>query len=696
MKIFTRNNVTYQGKQRVLLLTAEKEQISYCDAVIKDILALSNCAVFQFDPNEEIEIRDFSIGILIVSKNLLDDKNRIDFIRKNMMDNNQHIIPIAVESDVMGTFDNEFGSVHCIEKKENTEEYHNELRSYLEELLVQDPTLENIKDAFDHRIFLSYRKIDIEKTERVIRFLRQDKNLKEVAIWYDKYLVPGENYADEIKTEIENCDVFILIATKKLFENQGDILNYVERIEYPLAKKYNKTIIVINVDNVEEKTLYDHFDKINGIIKYGRKNELKKIFKSNFIAASNARDNDQYRRYLRGIAFMNGIFTEVDIKNGIRLMSSAASNGCKEALSELGNMYALGNRIDQNFPNASEYYLQLIDAVEKSGTVREFPHCYNNYAHALLQSEISNNKYFEAISVLDDGIANLKANNSEDREFTFYYALTLASYQKIISTALYDDVPLQQNYIQKQKNALKDSILICRKLLDEKYEDKIMGLLVTLEFEIAERKETVLEKERAYNIAINDQRMMYEKNPLVNEMNFLQQLSITSLLMMVDGNKDTVKKWVKEGLDLCNTITNEIYDEVKYKQIKIVRDRFVFVHEYLSYDFLFLLHKYNTYLQEDTNSDSELLGGLLALELEFIKRDQIIKNDVLREIKTTIQYLKNNGIRKENHYYYIMLSLEYEYKNIEYGGSINPFSYINDCKKLLAQSLFLWDLGFRS
>ena len=108
-------------------------------------------------------------------------------------------------------------------------------------MLISDETAQKVRDAFDAYIFLSYRRDDRAKAQELMRLFHKDSSCKSVAIWYDEFLRPGENFDQSIQRMLEDGDVFTLLVTHNMVKED----NYVLREEYPKAKELELSLIHI-------------------------------------------------------------------------------------------------------------------------------------------------------------------------------------------------------------------------------------------------------------------------------------------------------------------------------------------------------------------------------------------------------------------------------------------------------------------
>ena len=65
-----------------------------------------------------------------------------------------------------------------------------------------------------------------------MRLIHENKEFRDIAIWYDEFLVPGEGFNEAIVGAFRKSSLFAMAVTPHL-EEEG---NYVMRVEYPMAR----------------------------------------------------------------------------------------------------------------------------------------------------------------------------------------------------------------------------------------------------------------------------------------------------------------------------------------------------------------------------------------------------------------------------------------------------------------------------
>jgi hypothetical protein len=69
-----------------------------------------------------------------------------------------------------------------------------------------------------------------------MKLIHKNEFCRDIAIWYDEFLTPGENFNDSIRAALCKSDLFVLTVTPNLVNEP----NYVEATEYPMALEEQK------------------------------------------------------------------------------------------------------------------------------------------------------------------------------------------------------------------------------------------------------------------------------------------------------------------------------------------------------------------------------------------------------------------------------------------------------------------------
>lgn len=319
--------------------------------------------------NELQEIfNEIQLVVFAVSSHFLYEKNRAKDLELPLaMENHIPILPIMLENGLGYEFSNNCAKIQVVSRyvtDPTATPYEEVLETFLNSVLIGDELAEKVRTAFDAYVFLSYRKKDRSHAHRLMRLIHENEAFRDIAIWYDEFLVPGEGFNEAIKAAFEKSSLFAMTVTPHL-EEEG---NYVMRVEYPMARdrqKDDEKYLIIPVEmyepkdavdgkdwRIDPKNLVDHnefkYHDIRDMQDEHRRPELSKAFLSALERiALKENDGSAVHRFFIGLAYLNKIDVEKDYDKALKLIKSAAEDEhpCMEATEKLADMYLHGEGV---------------------------------------------------------------------------------------------------------------------------------------------------------------------------------------------------------------------------------------------------------------------------------------------------------------------------------------------------------------
>ena len=375
----TRGMSAPKGKPRVYFSCHPADFNTAFPLITEDILKHSNCAIwYDTEPSvpaneQELEeiLSDMQLAVFAVTSVFLEEENRARNVELPLaMKHHVPVLPIMLENGLGYKFSNTCAKIQVVSKYVNdptATPYEEVLETFLNSVLVGDELAEKVRNAFDAYVFLSYRKKDRSHAQRLMRLIHENPQFRDIAIWYDEYLVPGEAFNDAIKDAFAKSSLFAMAVTPHL-EEEG---NYVMRVEYPMAR--DREI----VDERFEVVPVEMYEKKNGIfgkpwrIKQARlkkckdfkyteitdlkdehqRTELDRAFIEALARmAKKPNDGSAQHRFFIGLAYLNGIDMEVDPEKALELLESASKDRepCMDATAKLADMYRNGEGVEAN------------------------------------------------------------------------------------------------------------------------------------------------------------------------------------------------------------------------------------------------------------------------------------------------------------------------------------------------------------
>ena len=348
------------GKPRVFFTCHPADFERSFEKICADIFATQNCAIFYTPDMEyripqedmELDITGMNLFVIPVSLKLLLEPNRamdVDF--PFAQNHGITVLPIMIDSGVESVYarPDKFGKrqyLDSITTDTTAVPYAEKLKKFLQSVLVDDEIAQRIRRAFDAYIFLSYRKKDRRFANDLMRLIHKEPLCRDIAIWYDEYLVPSEEFDENIRKALEKSELFTLLVTPNLINEE----NYVRTHEYPQARNSGKPILPIEAKKTDRKELEKQFEGIpkcinakdGDIVTQALLERIKKI-------ATAENDSELEHNFLIGLAYLDGIDMEVNRERAVKLITSAAEAGLIEAMEKLYDMYNAGIGVELDY-----------------------------------------------------------------------------------------------------------------------------------------------------------------------------------------------------------------------------------------------------------------------------------------------------------------------------------------------------------
>ena len=357
LKIKTRTNTDPFGKPKVYFAAHPRDFSKYFSDISELIFEYSDCVIFYKDTELDYsdmehlsDVEEMQLVVAPISSKLLTDGtsvlNEINFAREKRIP----ILPIMVEVGLTDIFNKAFTNLQYVDKtsKDPTSiSFDKKIEMFLSSVLINDELSEKIRAAFDAYVFLSYRKKDREHAQKLMRLVHKNPECRDIAIWYDEFLIAGEDFNHSIKRALCKSDLFLLAVTPNLVNEH----NYVEEVEYPMAIEEGKPVLPVEMVPTDKGSLSDRFKDIPS----STPAEAELISKNLILAIERValRKNDSPEHtYFIGLAYLSGIDVEVNLDMASELITEAAEAGLYEAVDRLVTMYRNGIGVARSYESA--------------------------------------------------------------------------------------------------------------------------------------------------------------------------------------------------------------------------------------------------------------------------------------------------------------------------------------------------------
>lgn len=372
-KYYTRGNSSPQGKQRIYFTAYPDDYDRYFDIIRKDILNRQDVAIFYLDggtTSDEVEDYELRLGemqlfVVPVTTKLLTKTNRaMEVDVPFAFEHHIPVLPLMQESGLDDIFNKKFGDLQYLDKH-NTDPtaipYEKKLTKYLESVIVGDELAKKVRAAFDAYIFLSYRKKDRKYAQELMKLIHSNPICRDIAIWYDEFLTPGENFNESIRAALEKSELFALAVTPNLINE----INYILTTEYPLACEMGKKILPAEMEATDRNKLGELYADLPELIANGDSSALAARL-SDLLEAVAVRENDTdpQHNFFIGLAYLGGIDVEVNHERAVELITAAAEADYIPAIEKLVSMYQEGIGVKHNKEEAIRWSKQRVRVME--------------------------------------------------------------------------------------------------------------------------------------------------------------------------------------------------------------------------------------------------------------------------------------------------------------------------------------------
>ncbi|BFL77278.1 hypothetical protein SKB0068_00500 [Staphylococcus hominis subsp. novobiosepticus] len=345
------------GEKKRLYIAHHHEDLKSAEQIIYDILENFECGCYiDVDPLSDIDIderkayiQQMDIIVLVVTKKFLMNSNiglNTDF--KIAKENKLIVLPILIESNLQNEFNSVVGHYHIINKNNST--YKEQLKDFFDKNFNTYKRLIERENPYKGKVFISYRKKDKVLLMKLLDYISNLNYFDPLEIWYDDYLIPGENYNEVIEESIRNCDFVLFLITENCLERN----NYIENKEYPKAVQYRKKIIPVTFDDIKMPYINEIYKGLEEIINLNENSDvleqriryipnLTKIFVNKLTAEEMGE---------LAIDHLDNHKSNKSNSKGLKLLVSAAKRRYNPAMYRLGNLYLEGIMLEKNLDKA--------------------------------------------------------------------------------------------------------------------------------------------------------------------------------------------------------------------------------------------------------------------------------------------------------------------------------------------------------
>ncbi len=559
LKFISSGSIVPRDAQKIYFSCHEKDLTVYLNDISDIVLEYGNCAVFynsapssSFDEEDKVALSEMQAFIVPVTHRFLSEESRsLNYEVPFAVENNIPILFLMMEKDLQTDFNEKCGNLHLISAIDDPD-FDRKAISFLEKVLVSEELTRKIKDSFGAYIFLSYRKKDKEHAKRLMRLIHKDERLRDVAIWYDEFLMSGEDFNKSIENALKKSKVFALAVTPNLLEKG----NYIMSTEYPMAQREGKEIIPVELVDTDKSKLSQSYAGIPSPVRGESKDLYSRL--ENGVCAPATRMKNAEHDYLIGLAYLNGVDVETDKEKAIKIITEASCSGYAPAKEKLAELYSLGDGVGRNLYRAielrNELHSQYKDAIRKNRSLADILGLGRNSVEAdglyneLYLSDCNDTDRRSHARIITEALKILEENGaSRNRELLE----VLAHIYSVIGSDVALSELLPYNDIEKARMLVKSAELYNELVkTDKKYESELAHVYSVLGnlLYLTDKEEAYRMKSRAMEIYSS---RLKENTAYAYELS--REINGVSELAIELDYYDEAEKLAKKSISILNT-----------------------------------------------------------------------------------------------------------------------------------------------
>lgn len=480
MDIKTRGDLNPDRKPKVYFTAYSNDVAQYVDIVSEMIQNAQNCAVYYDKDVKNIDVENIKLMQLVViaiTGNFVHKESEAyNVVFKCAVENHIPVLPIIVEqlnSTELTKLNDMLGNIQCLDycsKDVTALSFDSKLSKYLKEVLIGDELAEKLKSAFDAYIFLSYRKMDRAYANKLIRLIHSNDFARDVAVWFDEFLVPGEKFDASIERALRSSDLFMISVTPNILNNPGEKPNYVQDIEYPLASDINKKILPVEMVKTSRSELQEQYRGIPECVGIEDEERFSQELLKSLGNVIKTNEDDPKHNFFIGLAYLGGIDVEKNSELALKLISAAADAGLAEAMEKLAMMYKTGDGVGYDIDLAIEWQKKFADNI--GGVYKQSKE--ESDGLAWIDSLIAlGEMYLTVFNVkhINDACDIMKFTLDNAKEINFLFDSNGTKERLVRSYMIYGDVSEACQYKNDALTCYENAINVCREIVIHKLID---------------------------------------------------------------------------------------------------------------------------------------------------------------------------------------------------------------------------------
>ena len=370
-----------EEKARIYLCAHPEDLPVWAEALKKDLFQVRrHCALLYPEEDDREwtearrgELRRMHLFLMPVTFRLLTTRNRAMDLEYPLA-NTYHIpvLPVLMEEEARELFLKRFGKRAFLDRTGKCDavlSYERNLDRFLDDVFMDYTREEEVRNAFDARIYLSCGTRNENDARGLIRLIHVKEAWRNVGVVYDRYRDSETDRPEIMQQAIASCDLFVLAVTDAFLNGKAPG----SEKEYEWANRIGKKMLFVKTPSVKgnpkaEERFPDAADSADV---YGFQKKLEALLGAQKNRSELPRAKAEY---LTGLAYLYGLETETDHREALKHLEAAAGEGDLSALQKLSVLYRTGLGVQPDETEALRYETKRVEELfsrAASGAVRE-------------------------------------------------------------------------------------------------------------------------------------------------------------------------------------------------------------------------------------------------------------------------------------------------------------------------------------
>lgn len=280
------------------------------------------------------------------------------------VEHNIPILPLMLEEGLEEIFRDKCGNIPFVPYHRDgvkAGEFKENVKQFLDTVVIGDELAERIRQEFSTYIFLGYGKNDWQDAHKVMGMIQENVAGRDVGIRCDELFTTEDKIAFDMGTAMGKSKLFALSVTPDLLENK----NVVATEGYRMAVQDKLPVLAMEMSPVSSFKFKWKYKKVTSYAKSPE--EFATALRNQLEGAGiQGKQPSAEHGYLMGLAYLGGVDMVVDHRKAAELITRGAEADYPEAMERLAVMYGYGMGVKRDMEAAMRWLEKYCTAAQNN------------------------------------------------------------------------------------------------------------------------------------------------------------------------------------------------------------------------------------------------------------------------------------------------------------------------------------------